>query len=93
MENVECRVVNLHQLGFPAGLGGAVPPTVFRRWMYLTRLKEPSPVLDAASSNSHGIAVSSGVNFEITRPTTVLPSAACHVGPEKCSATRFPSSS
>jgi hypothetical protein len=61
--------------------------------MYLTLLKEPSPVFDAASSNSHGIVVSSGVIFEITRPTTVLPSAACQVGPAKCSATRFPSSS
>jgi hypothetical protein len=61
--------------------------------MYLTLLKEPMPVLDAASSNSHGIAVASGVAVEITRPMTVLPSAACHVGPDKCSATRFSSSS
>jgi hypothetical protein len=74
MEDVECRVVNLHQLGFRQGSDGAAPPAVFRRWMYLTLLKEPSPVLDAASSNSHGIVVSSGVTFEIISVMVVMAS-------------------
>src|SRR6185437_15144328 len=72
---------------------GAFPPVVARRWMYLTVPKMPSPVLDAASSRSHGTAVGSGVDSATFRPTTVLPSAACQVGPEKCSAARLPSSS
>lgn len=39
---------------------------------------------DAATSRSQGMAVGSTVTLLPSRPTTLLPSRACHVGPPKC---------
>jgi len=39
--------------------------------------------VDAADSRSQGMAVASTVTLASTRPTTLLPSLACQVGPPK----------
>jgi len=49
--------------------------------------------LAAAESRSHGMAVASTVMSVSRRPTTLLPSVACHVGPPKWVAMSLPWSS
>jgi hypothetical protein len=62
-------------------VAGGSPPTVFTRWMNVTRWKIPGPELDTAVSDSQGIAVALAVHRSETAPTTLLPLTLSHVGP------------
>jgi hypothetical protein len=56
------------------------------RWMYVVSasLAPSGPAeVEAADSSSQGIAVVSTVTPSIRRPTTLLPSVACQLGPPK----------
>src|SRR5258708_9554145 len=48
-------------------VAGALPPTVFNRWMKFTVENVPVPMCPVARSSSHGIAVGSGEGDEARR--------------------------
>jgi len=64
------------------GRVGAIPPTVFTRWMLAVLAKTPLPDVDLAFSSNHGMADLFGPGSRpFTSPTTLLPSFDSHVGP------------
>ena len=60
---------------------GALPPTVFTRWMCVTRWNTPGPSADTAPSSNHGMALGAPGQRLRTAATTLLPLLLSHVGP------------
>src|SRR5437660_980833 len=71
---------------------GALPPLVFKRWIFVTFARTPSPECPVATSNSQAIESASGDGtLVIIFPVTWLLSLHSHVGPAKCRPTFLPS--
>src|SRR5579864_513657 len=70
---------------------GGLPPLVFKRWMYVTLERTPSPECPVAASRSHATEPASGeaTLFSIF-PVTWLLSFHSQVGPVKCRPTALP---